>query len=181
MLNSHPPFLTRQDIYIYFFLNVWPLHKSSMYFCICINVFVEKEKGTQKKKVKGGSPAAGEHLEKRVTWQKKHQGNVSKKERKVPSRLRLRLGGGGGVGGCREFTPLREISTSTRDTVSPGGRDPGTENEKRRGGGGRKKKSKRSYTAHKWTCVCESHTLPSTSTHYRPIYVDIKLKRHIQK
>ena len=43
-----------------------------------------------------------------------------KVERSVPSKLRLRLGGGGGVGGCKELSPLREMSTSTRDTVSPG-------------------------------------------------------------
>lgn len=37
----------------------------------------------------------------------------------VPNRLRLRRGGGGGVGGCGVFAPRREISTSTRETVSP--------------------------------------------------------------
>ena len=43
-----------------------------------------------------------------------------RKETTVPNRLRLRRGGGGGVGGCGVFAPRREMSTSTRDTVSPG-------------------------------------------------------------
>jgi len=43
----------------------------------------------------------------------------SLRARNVPKRLRLRRGGGGGVGGCGGFVPRREISTSTRETVSP--------------------------------------------------------------
>lgn len=39
----------------------------------------------------------------------------------VPRRLRLLLGGGGGVGGCGEARPRGEMSTSTSDTVSPEG------------------------------------------------------------
>lgn len=54
--------------------------------------------------------------------QKEEVQTGSRKKEEVPSRLRLRLGGGGGVGGWREFPPLREISTSTRETVSPGHR-----------------------------------------------------------
>lgn len=43
--------------------------------------------------------------------------------RKIPNKLRLRRGGGGGVGGCGVFAPRREISTSSRDTVSPEARE----------------------------------------------------------
>ena len=39
----------------------------------------------------------------------------------IPRRLRLLLGGGGGVGGCGEVRPRWEMSTSTSDTVSPEG------------------------------------------------------------
>lgn len=44
---------------------------------------------------------------------------TDRKERRIPNKLRLRRGGGGGVGGCGVFAPRREISTSTRETVSP--------------------------------------------------------------
>lgn len=47
----------------------------------------------------------------------------SRNFRKLPNKLRLLRGGGGGVGGCGVFAPLREISTSTRDTVSPEARE----------------------------------------------------------
>lgn len=40
-------------------------------------------------------------------------------ERSLPNKLRLRRGGGGGVGGCGVFAPRLEMSTSTRETVSP--------------------------------------------------------------
>lgn len=46
----------------------------------------------------------------------------TKEEEEVPSRLRLRRGGGGGVGGWRDVHPRREMSTSSRETVSPGDR-----------------------------------------------------------
>lgn len=53
----------------------------------------------------------------------------TKEEEEVPSRLRLRRGGGGGVGGWRDVPPRREMSTSTRDTVSPGDRQRQAEEE----------------------------------------------------
>lgn len=53
------------------------------------------------------------------------------RERKVPNKLRLRRGGGGGVGGCGVFAPRREISTSTRETVSPEAGDEVTEEEEK--------------------------------------------------
>lgn len=43
----------------------------------------------------------------------------SGREKRLPNRLRLRRGGGGGVGGCGVMVPRREISTSTKETVSP--------------------------------------------------------------
>ena len=85
-------------------------------------------------------------------------GRESKKEREkversVPSKLRLRLGGGGGVGGCKELSPLREMSTSTRDTVSPGRRATRDQiapriEERARGG----KEGKEGRTGEKYQC-----------------------------
>lgn len=59
---------------------------------------------------------------------------TGRKEIKVPNKLRLRRGGGGGVGGCGVFAPRREISTSTRETVSPEAR---VAEKKRKKGKGR--------------------------------------------
>ena len=51
--------------------------------------------------------------------------------RNIPNKLRLRRGGGGGVGGCGVFAPRREISTSSRDTVSPEARESEEEERER--------------------------------------------------
>lgn len=61
---------------------------------------------------------------------------TDRKEKGIPNKLRLRRGGGGGVGGCGVFAPRREISTSTRETVSPEAR--------KVAGGGKIRKGKKS-------------------------------------
>lgn len=68
------------------------------------------------------------------------EAETDRKERKVPNKLRLRRGGGGGVGGCGVFAPRREISTSTRETVSPEARKVAEEKKKRRKGKEKQKK-----------------------------------------
>ena len=59
---------------------------------------------------------------------------LERKKERIPNRLRLRRGGGGGVGGWGVFASLLEMSTSTKDTVSPDSRnEEGLEKEQLKG------------------------------------------------
>lgn len=74
---------------------------------------------------------------------------TDRKEKGIPNKLRLRRGGGGGVGGCGVFAPRREISTSTRETVSPGAR-------KVAGGGREEERNKDADSrVRKGLCICD--------------------------
>lgn len=76
---------------------------------------------------------------------------TDRKEKGIPNKLRLRRGGGGGVGGCGVFAPRREISTSTRETVSPGARKVAGGGKIREG-----KKSEIKMQTAEWEKVCVS-------------------------